>query len=155
MKDVTDRVSRYRTCVRSIWNDFFADDGDWDARVLFEDACTSLFRALVLYDIAHDAREVRPSYSGDQRALSELRVQCVAKEGVVVSKGESFRDVYPTGSIYGITELDLSYVDLWDPYPLARREFEFVCAEIVDTSSPLRGSKALIPFEAARVFARH
>jgi hypothetical protein len=155
VNELTHRFQRYRECLREIWNRFFADVGDWDARVHFADAAIHLFRGLVLYDFDGLELELLPAYRGDQRPIDTILV-CVAPpwDCVKVSVEGTFRDARPLSPEEDLAMVQLAYVDLWDMYPLGHREFGSVCAEVVAGNGQMAlHSRIVIPFESV-VFQR-
>jgi hypothetical protein len=151
MSDLTARITKYRECLKDIWNQYFAAEGDWDARVFFSNAAVELFRGMVLFDFEDPNRELLPSYRGDQRAIHSIRVHSSPPwDDVKVSIEGTFRDTTTPRAGIVFDEIELAYVDLWDMYPLGHRNFEYVCAEVVASSGELQaGTRVLVPFARA------
>lgn len=150
MSDVGRLMATYRQCVKTIWNEYFAENGDWDDRRDFCDADVPLFRALVLGQVGLQSLRVLPGYVSEREPIMAIGVKPASAEGLRFSRIGDFRDTQPVSADVDVDALDLRYIDLFDMYPLGHRDFADICCHVVSCRSGDEvGSRVLVPFEIA------
>jgi hypothetical protein len=152
MNELTRRMWEYRQCLKVVWNGFFASEADFDDRDYFYNSAVELFRGIVLYLFDDDVRdkEILPAYRGDKSVFASIRVKATTPQGIQMSREGTLCDTQDLSSDVQIDRVDIRYVDLFDFYELNFREFRYVLAEIVESSTLEDvGIRLLIPFENA------
>lgn len=160
MKDITHIVDHYRSCVRTLWNDFFADETifqiDWDFSDEFEDICVKIFDALVLNRIGKFQEKKAPKYYEFPAALSFISVVPAADEGVPIQIAREKANArywdHPV-NIIKPGDSDMRFVDFFNANTTGSRDYEYCRVRIVASSvyPDTVGRDALLEWKDVRI----
>src|SRR5262249_7695619 len=146
----------YRTCATEIWNRFFVKGEDpyqlpdsWDRRDRWADACTHLFRALVLYPLDLDEEKLMPEYWGEIQPLLYFHVEPNGVTEILINTTTDahcgiWSYKHPTEAKTG--DFDLRFRVFFDWDSLNSRSFEWVETLIVESAKfpETAGRRALV-----------
>lgn len=166
MRDVTTHLQMYRECVRHVWNTHFlapieASEDKWALRDEFDDACCTLFGALVVEPLglapaSHARGILSASRSAAPRTLLWLRVVPNATAGVplMVNRDPSLESGYWDHPLQQVAadDIDLRFVRWFDFDELTFRDFRYYLVRIDSARRDgVAGRAALIECDYARI----
>ena len=161
MIDITERLNKYRECVRHLWNTYYfepwmQEENIHDRADEFEHICAMIFSSMILNPLgAYDYKKSKP-YRPPQDPLDCLVVIPLNPGVPIFINREIKQSGYWDHSINFLKPDDVSliFIDCFDFGNYEFRDFEYYLVRIVDSSldSNLTGRDALIRPQHANIF---
>ncbi len=153
MQDVTALLSRYRECVRTLWNNFLREDADYQTVEVYEDIRRRLFDEIVLAGVGKG--EATKASLDD--AYPFLRVVPRADEiPIMINRSGAPGSGYWDDPVDRIraNDAELHLIDVFDWEQMGYRDFHYYQVRIENLAKhpDLNGRQALVEVHHACVF---